>query len=310
MNLNEAYSILELPAGSSPADAKKKFRELSKKYHPDNKVTGDEAKFKKLNEAHQFITKPETRQHVPQPQPNINFHNFNFRQQQAKSVEEIKLDLYLTFAESILGCKKEIKYKRTIKCETCDGDGLTIVESSCDKCHGRGLTEIRRGNMVFVAPCDKCGGKRVVEPCKVCNRQGTVESETEISVNIPGGVSSSNVLRLQGKGNYFGNLGAFDQYLDAFVELKVEEDPDLKLVNKFVVYDLTLSLLEAINGCSKNIRTVKGTQTVDIGPLSRNKDEVLIPNAGINGKEPQKVILNVQYPKDVSLLINALNESK
>jgi DnaJ-class molecular chaperone len=35
MNLQEAYSILELSPGTSAEDAKKRYRELTKKFHPD-----------------------------------------------------------------------------------------------------------------------------------------------------------------------------------------------------------------------------------------------------------------------------------
>ena len=49
MRLSEAYSILEIPEGTSATDAKKKYRDLSKKYHPDvNKEPGAEDKFKKI----------------------------------------------------------------------------------------------------------------------------------------------------------------------------------------------------------------------------------------------------------------------
>jgi molecular chaperone DnaJ len=49
MNLREAYSTLELSEGTSLSDAKKKYRELSKKYHPDvNKDPGSEDNLKKL----------------------------------------------------------------------------------------------------------------------------------------------------------------------------------------------------------------------------------------------------------------------
>ena len=55
MNLKEAYTTLELAEGASPEEAKKKYRELTKKLHPDvNKDPGAEAKFKKINEAYRM----------------------------------------------------------------------------------------------------------------------------------------------------------------------------------------------------------------------------------------------------------------
>ena len=57
MNLKEAYKILEIPQTATPEEAKKKYRELAKEFHPDvNKDAGAEAKFKKINEAYQVVS--------------------------------------------------------------------------------------------------------------------------------------------------------------------------------------------------------------------------------------------------------------
>ena len=69
MNLKEAYSILEIPQGTPPEDAKKKYRELTKKYHPDiNKDAGAEDKFKKINEAYQVVSSGKSNDRAEQPQ--------------------------------------------------------------------------------------------------------------------------------------------------------------------------------------------------------------------------------------------------
>jgi len=65
MNRQEAYSHLGVDEGSSQDELKTKFRKLAKQLHPDNKETGNEAKFKQINEAYNRITNndfPEERQ--------------------------------------------------------------------------------------------------------------------------------------------------------------------------------------------------------------------------------------------------------
>jgi len=56
MTRDEAFAILELAPGASNDDAKKQYRRLAMKYHPDrNKEEGAEAKFKEVKEAYELI---------------------------------------------------------------------------------------------------------------------------------------------------------------------------------------------------------------------------------------------------------------
>ena len=58
----EYLEILELKVGFTPEELKKKWLELSKKYHPDKHATADEIlqklaeeKYKKINEAYEYL---------------------------------------------------------------------------------------------------------------------------------------------------------------------------------------------------------------------------------------------------------------
>ena len=42
------YEVLGLTKGASKDEIKSAYRKLAKKYHPDNKDTGDEVKFKEV----------------------------------------------------------------------------------------------------------------------------------------------------------------------------------------------------------------------------------------------------------------------
>ena len=59
------YKILDVEKGASEQDIKKAFRKKAHKYHPDKK-TGDEAKFKELNEAYQVLSDTKKRQQYDQ----------------------------------------------------------------------------------------------------------------------------------------------------------------------------------------------------------------------------------------------------
>ena len=62
------YNTLGIPRTASQDDIKKAYRKLAQEFHPDKK-TGDEAKFKEVNEAYQVLSDPQKRS---------NYDNFGF----------------------------------------------------------------------------------------------------------------------------------------------------------------------------------------------------------------------------------------
>ncbi len=308
MNLKEAYSILEIPQSATPEEAKKRYKELTKKYHPDvNKEAGAEDKFKKINEAYSVVTgKSEPAQ--PQGHPFDPFGGM--RQQKFRVHEVIELNATISFKDSVLGCKQDLKYNRKSKCPNCNGHGQYTLNNGCDKCGGRGQVVIRQGSMVMIQACDKCYGRVQTQSCADCKADGTMDSEASITVTIPGGVQNGNILRLGGMGNYVGNMLGFDQHTDVHLHLKVTPEPGLRLDGADVIADLQVSLLEALRGCKKTVKTIMGDKDITIDPQSKNKDEVTIPRLGVNRTGNQKVVLNVTYPKDIGGLIDFLDEEK
>lgn len=312
MNLKEAYATLEIPEGSSETEAKKKFRELSKKLHPDNKETGDEAKFKKINEAYQRIQSGED---DPREIYNSGRSGWppGYHQQNVQVVELTNIDVgvIISFKEAVLGTKKEIKYPRRAKCRSCGGQGEIKLNNGCQTCGGKGqvVNKQMSGHQAFVSisTCPTCHGKANVSACSACKGDGLVDTDVSVHVSIPAGIRDGTTLRLQGMGNYAGSvMGIMDQYTDAFCHVTVHPEEDLLIEDQSVVSHLTISLLDAIRGCERSVKTIHGQKTAKIKPHSRNKDEVIIPHCGVAGQGPQRVILDVQYPKNTDKLVGVL----
>lgn len=304
MKRKEAYSTLEIPETSTAEEAKKAFRQLSKMFHPDNKDTGSEDKFKKINEAYQAINNNKFDDDAPQGWGGFNpFH----QQQQFIQLDNISIHTTLSFKDAILGCKKELKFSRKTKCKTCNGAGEIKKNNGCTKCGGKGQTVVRQGFSVMISTCDKCFGRSQADPCNDCGTQGVVDGEASINVTVPGGVQSGNVLRIGGMGHFVGFfMGQMEQHTDVHLHIDVTPEEGLKLDGNHVVSNLEISLLEALRGCKKSVKTILGEKEVDIKPQSKNKDEVVIPRLGVNGIGNQRVILDVAYPNDVSKLIDVL----
>lgn len=324
MNIKEAYKTLGLEDGADKDAAKKAFRRLAKQYHPDNKETGNEAEFKKVNEAFQTIENP------PSTQPSsaggwntVNFADFfggfgGFNVSQSSRPQIIAQDITvpqtLSFREAVLGCNKDIKYVRNICCSSCSGEGRKTIDNGCSICHGVGKTQKRTktpmGEAIMESLCPKCRGKVSFESCKPCNGQGFISSETLLSINIPPGAVQGSVLNLGTRGHYVGNLYGSEQYTRLSLLITVIPQEGLSLRDRDVVCSVSISLLEALKGCSKTISTVDGEKEINIPALIKNKEEVLLPNLGVGRKGNQVAVISIEYPKDVSSLISSLSERK
>lgn len=304
MKLKEAYSILELSTTATPEEAKKRYRELTKKYHPDiNKEKDADAKFKKINEAYECIKSGKGND----PEP-IRYGRNPFESTSYFQPENIKLYTTVSFKESVLGCKRDIKFNRIAKCTKCNGQGEVSKNNGCTSCGGRGQTVTQKGNSVFIQTCNKCYGQLPTEQCLECNSNGTINVESAVNVIIPGGISDGNILRLNGMGNFVNRFLSMDQYTDVHLTIKVIPEPGLTLIEKDVISVLDITLLEALQGCTKTVKTIDGNKDVDVKSMSRHNDKITIPKMGVNNLGNQIVILNVSYPKDVSKIINILTE--
>lgn len=69
------YSTLGVAKNASQEDIKKAYKKQSMRHHPDR--GGDEAQFKKVNEAYQTLGDPQKRAEYDNPQPQFNFNTGN-----------------------------------------------------------------------------------------------------------------------------------------------------------------------------------------------------------------------------------------
>lgn len=299
MNLQEAHKILELAPGISKDDVKKKYRELTKKYHPDiNKEPGAEDRFKKINEAYSFIQSNNG---------NERNNSHPFKRQNNYYADHISLNTTISFKESVLGCEKHFKFNRKVKCHTCNGAAEIVISNDCDKCGGKGLIVTKQGNFVFTQTCDKCFGRVKTKQCDTCRCDGILDSDASVKVTIPGGVKSGNILQLSGMGHYVTSFMNMDQKTNVHIHIEVIPEEGLSLENNNVISELELDIIDAINGCKRTVKTILGNTEVEISPMSRNKDTVIIPNLGVGSIGNHVVSLNVKYSEK---LINIVNELK
>ena len=155
------YSTLGVSRGASEDEIKKAFRKLAHKYHPD-KGTGDEKKFKEINEAYQVLSNKEKRaryDHTGQDYHSqgqnsgagqgfggfdfsgFNGQGFDFNgsgfedvfsdlfggrmgsRGRARAGSDIQVDVEISFEEMVRGAKRDITLRKMSECQACHGTG-------------------------------------------------------------------------------------------------------------------------------------------------------------------------------------------
>lgn len=223
---------------------------------------------------------------------------------------DLRVKIKLTYEEIATGTSKKIKIKRYQKCSTCNGTGAKKGTGfkTCPVCQGTG--EIRKvsrsilGQFVNITTCNKCGGegKIISDPCLFCNGEGRVLEEATISVNIPAGVSSGNYLTLSGQGNAGKRGGANGDLIVVFEEIPHEF---FTREGDNVIYELNLSIPEAILGGEVEVPTLTGKAKIKLEPgLSPGKILRMkgkgFPNVNSNKYGDQLIHINIYVPQKIS----------
>lgn len=340
MNTHEACNILGVPLGAPPEDIKKAFKKLAVKYHPDrNKEEGAEQKFKEINEAFQLLEKygsttstnptnknydhgdhlaDEIRRRMSDlfntefvgknPFGNTDFASRNpFGTPTQAGVPPIIVELEIPFDAAVLGGRRDISFERSVKCDSCEDGKVSTNKTMCQKCGGHGKRKY--GNDSRELPCTGCSGtgyNATNVNCTVCGGVGSEKKKITMHVAVPPGVENGTRLTLKGKGNYaskniYGNVSVF---------INVIPDLEMQLVGKDVISIVELSLLEALKGTKKKLRTVKGEKTLSFKPKTKHRDTVRVSGFGVPPDGAHSFLINVNYPDNIDDIINVLEHDK
>jgi molecular chaperone DnaJ len=319
MNKVEALKVLGLQSGATEDEIKKKFRKLAYDKHPDrNKEPSAEDEYKKISEAFEYLKNPKPEMGGFSGGPGfsgINISDFMSgmggmwgQSQTIYRPPPINISISLSFIDSVLGCKKKLKFDRVGPCSKCKGLGY----DSCTNCNGTGYTETfsQQGNIQYCnrQGCCKCRGSGHADKiCDVCVNKKTKKEHIEVDVNIPGGVHDSQIIRLRGAGNVNEQCNAQG---DVLLTTRVESDHDMRIVGQDVISIIELPLHEALKGVNKKIRTVKGDMTIAVNSGAKHRDQIKLSGYGVEGRGDHLFLIEIKYPKEIDKLIEFLENNK
>ncbi|PSQ63847.1 MAG: molecular chaperone DnaJ [Bacteroidetes bacterium QH_2_63_10] len=340
------YETLGVDSDASQDEIKKAYREKAMEYHPDRNPDDPDAekKFKQASEAYDVLSDPETRQrydrygHAGLGQDGggggrggqRGFHDIEdifsafddifggggsrrSRRQRGRPGSDLRVSLPLTLEEIAEGTEKNIKVRKFIECDTCDGTGAEGgMEGEnyvmCPKCDGTGeVRQVSRsvfGQFVNVQACPRCNGEgRIIEnPCDDCGGEGRIEGEETISVTVPAGVMEGNYLTISDAGNA-GLRGG----VPGDLRIEIEEEPHEHFVRDGldIYYDVYLSFPEAAMGTEVEVPTLDGRARLEVEPGVQAGKILRMRNRGIpdlegGGEGDQMIRIHVWTPQELS----------
>jgi molecular chaperone DnaJ len=235
----------------------------------------------------------------------------------------LRVKVKLTLEEIATGVTKKIKVKKYFSCSTCNGTGEKDGDAhrTCPNCKGSGVetrvTQTILGHMQSTTTCSACGGegKVITHKCTTCYGEGIAQEEEVIDIKIPAGVSEGVQLAVSGKGNAARRGGVNGDLLVLIEEI---EHNDFVRDGSDLLYNLFISIPEAILGTPVQVPTLDGVVKIKVDPGTQSGKIVRLRGKGLPelqayGKGDLLVRINIFIPKDVSRedkkLLEKLSES-
>jgi len=354
MSKRDYYEVLGLSKNASADEIKKAYRKVAMQYHPDRNP-GDksaEEKFKEAAEAYEVLSDPDKKSQYDRfGHAGLSGNGRGFSG--ASNMEDIfsqfgdifgddifgsffggqrrgggsrrgtqgsnlRIKLKLSYEDIAKGVTKQIKVKKYIYCNTCNGSGAKDSNSiqTCSTCGGSGqvrkVTNTFLGQMQTVTTCPGCNGEgtSITHTCSSCKGEGRIYGEETVTIDIPAGVQEGMQLNVTGRGNA-GQRGGGNG--DLIVLIEEEPHKELHRDGNNVAYELFLSFPDAVFGTQVEVPTIDGRAKIKIpagtqsGKIFRLKGKGF-PSVNSYGKGDQLIFVNIWTPQNLSSEEKALME--
>ena len=285
MSQRDFYDILGVSRNAGIDEIKKAYRKLAVKYHPDKNPNDKEAeeKFKEISAAFDVLKDPDKRAKYDQfghdafqgggSAAGVDpfdlfrdvfggggsggfgsiFEDIFGGSSSSRSFEgtrgsDLRVSVSISLEQAYEGVEKEIKYKRHVSCNACDGNGSAdgSGKKMCSTCGGVGQVASNQGFISIRRTCPSCNGSgvQIENPCNQCKGEGRNKSNDSVKVKIPAGIRNESRLCSRGRGDV-GPLGGpnGDLYVDVFVKKHDEFERDEDDLFHEVAIPFTLATL-------------------------------------------------------------------
>lgn len=345
MEKRDYYEVLGVSRNATKDDIKKAYRKQALKYHPDKNPGDKKAEenFKEAAEAYEVLSNDDKRSRYDRfghaglggagngfsggmTMEDIfssfgdifgdafgGFGGFGSSRRSSRRVNKgsnLRVKVKLNLQEIANGTEKKIKVTKYVSCSVCGGSGAADSDStsSCSTCHGSGhvtrVTNTILGQMQTSSVCPACGGegKTITKKCPACYGEGIVQKEEIIKINIPAGVGKGMQMTVSGQGNAARRGGVNG---DLLVVIDEEEHQSLIRDGNNLIYNLYISIPDAVMGTHAEVPTVDNNVKIKIDPGTQ-PGKILrlrgkgLPEVNAYGRGDLLVHVNVWIPKNIS----------
>ena len=345
MGKRDYYEVLGISKDATKEEIKKAYRKQALKFHPDKNPGDkkSEENFKEAAEAYEVLSNDEKKArydrfgHAGMGNNGGGFSGHDMtmddifssfgdifgdafggfggfgggrRGHRVNKGSNLRVKVKLTLQEIAAGTEKKIKVNKYDTCDTCGGTGAADASSlsTCSTCRGSGhvtrLTNTMLGQMQTTSVCPSCGGegKTITKKCTSCYGEGIVQKEEIIKINIPAGVCKGMQMTVGGKGNAPRRGGVNG---DLLVVIDEEEHPDLIREGNDLIFNLFISIPDAVLGTHVEVPTVDNNVKIKIEPGTQPGKILRLRGKGLPevngyGRGDLLVNVNVWIPKSVS----------
>ncbi|MCK9293073.1 MAG: molecular chaperone DnaJ [archaeon] len=172
------------------------------------------------------------------------------KRQSSQENLDIVHNLDLDFETAVKGGKKKIEIYVDDFCSECDGTGSKSKNpKTCSTCKGQGrvLNSKRTpfGMFSVESICPTCKGKGTIidDPCSSCSAKGYVKVKKILTVDIPAGINTQDVIKLREKGHNHSNEKG-----DLFLRISVKEHEFYKREDRDLFCELPLPYSDFVLG--------------------------------------------------------------
>lgn len=223
---------------------------------------------------------------------------------------DLKMELEISFEESIFGGKKEMEITKLSRCGECEGSGGArgTKMKSCPGCLGKGNVQKNHrtilGSFTQVTTCPECqgSGKKPETPCAKCGGRGIRRAAENIEIFIPKGVTEGEMLKMTGKGemSFVGGVPG-----DLYVRIRVAAHNKFRRQGNDIIMPLPLKLSSAVLGDKIEVETLEGTIELKIPEGTQPGDVLKIRGRGAfmpsgYGRGDLLIEMKVEIPRKLS----------
>lgn len=267
VQFKDYYEILGVPRNAKPADIKKAYRKIARKYHPDvNRATEAEAKFKEVSEAYEVLRDPEKRKRYDQLGANWK-QGENFTP--PSGWENVHFDFqgggpeggrHFTF-EDLGGGFSD--FFETLFGHGRDARGFSGAPR-------QGWAQPMRGSdheaLITISLSEAYHGakKRIALEAQEMDETGRVHRrKRDYSVNIPPGTTDGSTIRLGGQGGdgYDGGHSG-----DLLLRVRIAPQMPFVLRGHDIEVEVPITPWDAVLGATVSVPTVAGRAKLRIPP--------------------------------------------